>query len=105
MQVSLPISSESIDIVGPQNVVQVITDNAKNCRVAGSIMKATYNHSFWTPCAVHLLNLIMQKIGRQIDWVKQVYMEGEEIQMFVTKNHMSQAIFGTFSMLELLKVI
>ncbi|XP_059069104.1 uncharacterized protein LOC131859411 [Cryptomeria japonica] len=95
---------ECIDMVGPQNVVQVVTDNAKNCRAAGTIVEATYGHIFWTPCAVHSLNLIMQKLGTQIDWVKKLYAEAEEIQMFVTNHHMSQAIFRTFSKLELLKV-
>jgi hypothetical protein len=96
---------ESIDMVGAANVVQVVTDNAKNCRAAGSIVEATYNHIFWTPCTVHSLNLIMQKIGTKIEWVKKIYMEAEEIQMFVTNHHMTQAIFRTFSSLELLKVI
>lgn len=96
---------ESIEMVGPENVVQVIMDNAKNCRAVGAIVEASYGHIFWTPCAVHSLNLIMQKIGTQIEWVKQIYAEGEEIQMFVTNHHMSQAIFRTFSKLELLKVI
>lgn len=52
---------------------------------------------------VHSLNLVMQQIGTQIDWVKQIYQEGEEIQMFVT-NHISQSIFKSFSKLESLKV-
>ncbi|XP_059069163.1 uncharacterized protein LOC131859437 [Cryptomeria japonica] len=95
---------ECIDVVGTQNVVQAITYNAKNCRAAGTIVEVTHNHIFWTPCVVHSLNLIMQKIGTQIDWVKKLYEEGEEIQMFVTNHHMSQAIFRTFSKLELLKV-
>ena len=46
----------------------------------------------------------MKAIGTQIEWVKKVYEEGEEMQMFVTNHHMSQAIFRNFSRLELLKV-
>jgi hypothetical protein len=95
---------ESIESVGVDNVVQVITDNAKVCRAAGALVEARYDHIFWTPCTVHSLNLVMKAIGTQIEWVKKVYEEGEEIQMFVTNHHMSQAIFRTFSRLELLKV-
>jgi hypothetical protein len=46
----------------------------------------------------------MKTMGNQIEWMKNVYEEGEKIQMFVTNHHMSQAIFRTFSRLELLKV-
>ena len=96
---------ESIEFVGVDNVVQVITDNAKVCRAAGALVEARYDHIFWTPCTVHSLNLVMKAIGTQIEWVKKVYEEGEEIQMLVTNQHMSQAIFRNFSRLELLKVI
>ena len=95
---------DSIEMVGSENVVQVITDNAKVCRAAGALVEARYEHIFWTPCTVHSLNLVMQAIGNQIEWVKEIYQESEEIQMFVTNHHMSQAIFRTFSRLELLKV-
>ena len=94
---------ESIEFVGVDNVVQVITDNAKVCKAAGALVEARYEHIFWTPCTVHSLNLVMKTMGNQIEWMKNVY-EGEKIQMFVTNHHMSQAIFRTFSRLELLKV-
>ena len=95
---------ESIESVGADNVVQVITDNAKVCKAAGALVEARYEHIFWTPCIVHTLNLVMKTMGSQIEWMKNVYEEGEQIQMFVTNHHMSQAIFRTFSCLELLKV-
>ena len=95
---------EAIEMVDSDNVVQVVRDNAKNCRRASALVESRYDHIFWTPCTVHSLNLVMQQIGTQIDWVKQIYQEGEEIQMFVTNHHMSQSIFRSFSKLELLKV-
>ncbi len=95
---------DAIESVGPDNVVQVVTDNAKVCRAAGIIVESRYDHIFWTACTVHSLNLVMKAIGTEIDWVKRIYEEAEEIQMFVTNHHMSQAIFRSFSDLELLKV-
>ena len=44
------------------NVVQVITDNAKNCAGAGALVHQMYPHIFWTPCVVHTLNLALQNI-------------------------------------------
>lgn len=60
---------DSIEMVGSENVVQVITDNAKVCRAAGALVEARYEHIFLTPCTVHSLNLVMQAIGNQIEWV------------------------------------
>lgn len=95
---------DSIDMMGHENVVQVITDNAKVYRAASALVEQRYSHIFWTPCTIHSLNLVMQAIGTQIEWVKDIYQEVDEIQMFVTNHHMSQAIFKSFSRLELLKV-
>ena len=51
-----------IEEVGAQNVVQVITDNASNCRAAGIIVEQKHPHIFWTPCVVHTLNLALKNI-------------------------------------------
>ncbi|XP_059077784.1 uncharacterized protein LOC131876424 [Cryptomeria japonica] len=94
----------AIESVGSRNVVQVIMDNAKNCRAAGLLVEQRYDHIFWTPCAVHSLNLMIRRIGQKIKWIRDVYAEAEDIQMFITNHHMSQGIFRTYSNLELLKV-
>ena len=95
---------EAIEMVGSENMVEVVTNNAKNCRGVGDLVESRYERIFWTPCTVHSLNLIMQRIGTEVDWVKKIYEEGEDIQMFVTNHHMSQFILRTYSKLELLKV-
>jgi hypothetical protein len=58
-----------IDEVGAQNVVQVITDNAANCRAAAVIIEQKHPHIFWTPCVVHTLNLALKNIcaAREIE--------------------------------------
>jgi len=95
---------DAIESVGSQNVVQVITDNAKVCRAAGLIVEGQYNHIFWTPCAVHSLNLMLAKIG-EIEWINEIYVASKEIQMFITNHSMSQAIYRSFAKLELLKLL
>eukprot|EP01018_Ginkgo_biloba_P006167 Gb_33743 [translate_table: standard] len=54
---------DAIDSVGPSNVVQVITDNARVCKAAKLLVEARFDHIFWTPCVIHSLNLILKKIG------------------------------------------
>jgi len=51
-----------IESVGPKNVVQVIIDNAANCKGVGLIIEQKYDHIFWTPCVVHTLNLALKNI-------------------------------------------
>jgi hypothetical protein len=95
---------DAIENVGPQNFVQVITDNAQVCRVASLIVEGQYDHIFWTPCIVHSLNLMLAKIG-EIEWINKIYVASKEIQMFITNHSMSQAIYRGFAKLELLKVL
>ena len=40
---------EVIEEVGSKNVVQVVTDNAGNCKYAGLRIEAHYKNIFWTP--------------------------------------------------------
>lgn len=48
--------------IGSQHVVQEITDNASNCKLASKIVNETYPHIFGTPCVVHTLNLTLKNI-------------------------------------------
>ncbi|GAA0183833.1 hypothetical protein LIER_31180 [Lithospermum erythrorhizon] len=53
---------EVINEVGHQNVVQIITDNAANCKAAGEIIESLFPHIYGTPCVVHTLNLALKNI-------------------------------------------
>eukprot|EP01018_Ginkgo_biloba_P007606 Gb_17041 [translate_table: standard] len=65
---------DAIESVGPSNVVQLIIDNARVCKAAGLLVEARYENIFWTPCAVHSLNLILKKIDK-IEWIKKSLMK------------------------------
>jgi len=58
-----------IQEVGEQHVVQVITDNASNYVLAGKMLEAKYKTIFWTPCAAHCIDLMLEDIGK-VEWVK-----------------------------------
>eukprot|EP01018_Ginkgo_biloba_P009952 Gb_24212 [translate_table: standard] len=64
----------AIESVGPSNVVQVITYNARVCKAFRLLVEARYDNIFWTPCAVHSLNLILKKINK-IEWIKKSLMK------------------------------
>nr|XP_016445711.1 PREDICTED: uncharacterized protein LOC107770895 [Nicotiana tabacum] len=48
--------------VGPENVVQVVTDNASENKKAGDMLKGVFPNIYWTPCAAHCINLVFGDI-------------------------------------------
>ncbi|KAK2397863.1 hypothetical protein QL285_059395 [Trifolium repens] len=50
--------------VGAENVVQVVSDNGSNYVLAGKYLEEKYPRLFWTPCAAHCLDLILEDIGK-----------------------------------------
>jgi hypothetical protein len=59
----------AIEQVGPENVVQVITNNASVCKVVGLIVEGRCHHIFLTPCIAHNLNLILEEIEAKTTWI------------------------------------
>jgi hypothetical protein len=59
-------------------VVQIVTDNGANFKAVGKILMVRIPHLFWTPCAAHCLNLLLEDIGEikefntAINWRKKV---------------------------------
>jgi len=69
---------QQVDKIGKEYVVQVVTDNGANFKAAGRILMERIPHLFWTPCAAHCLNLLLQDISETkefntaINWSKKV---------------------------------
>ncbi|TXG61034.1 hypothetical protein EZV62_012397 [Acer yangbiense] len=52
-----------IEQVRPQNVVQVMTNNASNNIVAAKMLKEKRPSIFWSSCAPHTINLMLEATG------------------------------------------
>ncbi|KAK6784206.1 hypothetical protein RDI58_017660 [Solanum bulbocastanum] len=52
----------AIERIGPENVVQIVTDNASENVKAGSMMMGAYPYIYQTPCAAHCINLMFGDI-------------------------------------------
>eukprot|EP00253_Pinus_taeda_P036583 PITA_36583 len=50
--------------VGAEHVVQVITDNAANYVAADKMLMERHPTLFWTPCAAHCIDLMLEDIGK-----------------------------------------
>ncbi|MCY6524749.1 DUF domain-containing protein, partial [Actinobacillus pleuropneumoniae] len=68
---------ETIDRIGPYNVIQVISDNAPNCKATGAIIEDKYPNIFWSGCLVHTLNHLMHDVVKnknaQYKWIGDLY--------------------------------
>ncbi|KAL1198481.1 hypothetical protein V5N11_022662 [Cardamine amara subsp. amara] len=53
-----------IEEIGVENVVQVVTDNAPNNMAAARLLKEKIPSIFWTSCAAHTNNLILESIAK-----------------------------------------
>ncbi|XP_019226720.1 PREDICTED: uncharacterized protein LOC109208135 [Nicotiana attenuata] len=53
-----------VERVGEQNVVQVVSDNGSNFILAGQLLQTKRKHIYWTPCAAHCIDLILEDIGK-----------------------------------------
>ncbi|CAH1435544.1 unnamed protein product [Lactuca virosa] len=107
---------EVINEIGHENVVQIITDNAANCKAAGEIIESQFPHIYWTPCVVHTLNLALKNICsprnvetndltyEQCSWIKEVHEEAFAIKNFIMNHNMRLSIFTKFTPLRLLSV-
>ena len=93
---------EIIKEVGEDNVVQIITDNAANCKLAGHLVERTYPQIFWTPCATHCLNLLLKDLAL-IEWMDRAITQGKEVQQFISNQDATRAMFAKYSKLKLVK--
>ena len=95
---------KAIEDIGPENVLQVITDNATNCKLAGKEAVKVHKHIFWSPCVVHTLNLIFKDFAKEFEWFTNTYKRGKLIVKYFVNHTHALTIFRSQSKLELLKV-
>ena len=68
-QLLFQLLDEVVEEVGVANVVQVITDNASNYVLASKLLEEKHITIFWTPCAAHCIDLMLEYIGK-LGWFK-----------------------------------
>ncbi|XP_019195923.1 PREDICTED: uncharacterized protein LOC109189760 [Ipomoea nil] len=61
-----------IEEIGKENVVQVVTDNGANYKAAGRLLEERIPTLFLTPCTANCLDLMLEDIGRLIDFKQKI---------------------------------
>jgi len=102
--------------VGPNNVVQIIINNAIVWKVVGILIELEFPSNYWTPCVVHTLNLALNNICAtkntkknsvaydQCSWISQIANDVTFIKNFIVGYSMRISMFNSFNSLKLLFV-
>ena len=56
-----------VERIGEENVVQVVTDNAANYKAAGQLLMGKRKGLFWTRCAAHCIDLILEDFEKKLE--------------------------------------
>ncbi|XP_057791194.1 uncharacterized protein LOC131008327 [Salvia miltiorrhiza] len=78
---------ELVEEIGEENVVQVLTDNGSNYVAAGKMLMEKRRHLYWTPCAAHCIDLMLEDIGK-LPQIKTTIQRGVKFVGFIY-NHTS----------------
>ncbi|XP_031091572.1 uncharacterized protein LOC115996475 [Ipomoea triloba] len=63
---------KKIEGIGKDNVVQIVTDNGANYKAAGRLLEERIPTLFWTPCATHCLDLMLEDIGKLAEFKSKI---------------------------------
>ena len=68
--------------VGVANVIQIVTDNAAAYVAVGRLLMERHPTLFWSPCATHCLDLLLENLGK-LSWVEKVVEDGRNIAKYI----------------------
>lgn len=72
-----------VEKIGEEHVVQVVTDNAANYKAAGEMLMKKRKKLFWTPCAAHCIDLMLEDFEKKIIEHKVTIAKGRKITSFI----------------------
>ena len=64
-----------VEEVGEENIVQVVTDNETSFKAACMLLMDKHKHLFWSPCAAHCIDLMLEDIGNMKQIKETLYQE------------------------------
>ena len=71
-----------VEVVGEENIVQVVTDNEVSFKAAVMLLMEKHKHFFWYPCAVHCIDLMLEDI-RSMKKIKETLDQEKMITRFI----------------------
>ncbi|KAL0923847.1 hypothetical protein M5K25_004626 [Dendrobium thyrsiflorum] len=91
-----------VEEIGEQLVVQVVTDNASAYKAAGHMLMEKRKHLYWTPCAAHCIDLILEKLG-DLPQHKNALSKAKKITKFIYNHSWVLSLMRKFSKKEIIR--
>ena len=84
-----------IQEVGPKHVVQVVMDNAANCKNAGKLIQKSFPHIYANGCNTHSLNLVLKDwySSEETTWFAKTIDVARQVVKFILKRQRVLDIF------------
>ncbi|CAN1813043.1 hypothetical protein LINPERHAP1_LOCUS26738 [Linum perenne] len=86
----------AIEEVGAEHVVQVVMDNASNNMGAEALLLEKRPNIFWSSCATHTINLMLQGIGN-LPRFKKVLDQAKNFTIFIYSHHRTLECMRSFT--------
>ncbi|XLS45017.1 hypothetical protein HN51_001882 [Arachis hypogaea] len=74
---------EVVEEVGEENVVQVVTDNAANYKKAGQILIKKRKDLYWTLCAAHCIDLMLEDFKKKLALHRDTIAKGRRLTTYI----------------------
>jgi hypothetical protein len=72
-----------VEQVGEENVVQIVTDNAANYKAAGAMLMDKRKKLYWTPCAAHCIDLMLEDFEKKTTVHRETISRGKKVTQFI----------------------
>jgi len=107
---------DAIMEIRPNNVVQIIIENAVVCKAMDMLIELECPSIYWTPCVLHTLNLALKNIFAaksakrknvvydQCYWISQIIDDATFIRNFIIGHFIRILMFNSFNSLKVLSV-
>nr|KAJ0207040.1 hypothetical protein LSAT_V11C500271280 [Lactuca sativa] len=82
-QLIVKMINQVIEDVGEENIAHFLTDNGSNYKATGKFLEEQHPKLFWTPCATHYVNLMIQHIGEKIKKIKGALTDARAIVIYI----------------------
>jgi hypothetical protein len=96
-EVIFELVDKAIEELGSSSVVQVVTDNASNNMGAKALLHDKRPNIFWSSCATHTINLMLQGIG-SLPRFKKIIDQAKAFTIFVYGHHRTLACMRSFTL-------
>ncbi|XP_051135441.1 uncharacterized protein LOC127254392 [Andrographis paniculata] len=76
---------KKIEEIDKEYVVQIVTDNGANYKAAGRLLEQRIPGLFWTPCAAHCIDLMLEDIGKMNEF-KPYIQKARDVTTFIYRH-------------------